>query len=281
MVMGEKKDIITSAKNPYIQYLQSLLQRKNREVEGKFLIEGLRFVEEAVQAEASIEDIIVSPEFTKKHGQLLRNLPVELPITFIAHSLFKKITGTENPQGIAALVEKQRFQIEDLLDAPAAFILVAEQLQDPGNLGTLIRTADAAGLSGIILTKGTVDLYNPKVLRSTMGSLFHVPILTEVSITDAFTMLRDKGIRLYAADTSTEAVDYIKTDFSGPVALIIGNEAKGISAESRQGVDQLVRIGMPGRAESLNAAVAAGIILFEAVRQRQVSSTCKSSNPMV
>ncbi|GAB4258057.1 TrmH family RNA methyltransferase [Thermincola ferriacetica] len=262
------KETITSAKNMRIMYLQSLLQKKYRDREGKFLVEGLRFVQEALQSGADIEELILAAGVLEKNPSFQSIISDKIPITIIADQLFKKITDTETPQGIAALVRKKEFRAEDLFVVANPFLLIIDKVQDPGNLGTIIRTADAAGVTGVALVKGTADLYNPKTLRATMGSVFHVPIINFDSIEEACHLAKKHGLKLIVTDISKDSSSYLAVDYSEPVALVVGNEASGASSFAIENSDYRVVIKMPGKAESLNVSVATGIILFEAARQR-------------
>lgn len=181
--------------------------------------------------------------------------------------LFASICDTENPQGILAVCKKLVWDEAAVFAKERPFFLLAEELNDPGNLGTVIRTADACGADAVFLSKGSVDLYNPKVLRSTMGSLFHVPVFQNVSLEEISEKLKADQIPLYAAHLKGESYPYA-LPLQEACAFLIGNEARGLSEKAAALCDQWVKIPMPGQAESLNASIAAGVLLYEVVRQR-------------
>ncbi len=185
----------------------------------------------------------------------------------ISKKAFELLTSVETPQGVLAVVRKPKYFLGDILKSRNPLLVVCAGIQDPGNLGTIIRSADAAGASGILLSKGTVELYNQKVIRATMGSLFHVPILEIQETEKELKEIKARGIKLIAADSSGKK-DHWASDFSGPTAVLIGNEGTGLPDEILKLCDEVVRVPMPGKAESLNAAMAASIILYEALRQR-------------
>ena len=179
----------------------------------------------------------------------------------------RAIFYTDNPQGILAIIKIKTCELENLF-VDGSFLVVLDSIQDPGNMGTIIRTADAAGASGIIVSKGCVDIYNPKVLRATMGSIFHIPICLYDDMTELIIQLKERAIKVFTSFLKGGA-NYSEQDMSGNIALVIGNEANGISKEIASLSDFLVRIPMIGRAESLNASIAAAILMYEVVRQRQ------------
>ena len=174
---------------------------------------------------------------------------------------------TENPQGILAVCKKLDWDADAVLAKKTPFLLLAEELNDPGNLGTVIRTADACGADAVFLSKGSVDLYNPKVLRATMGSLFHVPVFQNIDLHALSEKMQAKQIPLYAAHLKGDRYPYA-LPLQDACAFLIGNEARGLSEDAAALCDAWVKIPMPGQAESLNASVAAGVLLYEVVRQR-------------
>lgn len=264
---------ITSSQNPVLKELKALKQKKVREEKQLFFIEGIRFVEEALKESADIDKIFLSDKLTQIKGgnEILERMQKgNYSMYSLPDRLFKEISDTENPQGILATV---RFNKLNTSDIPACgdFYVVLDSLQDPGNMGTIIRTADAAGASGIIVSKGCVDIYNPKVLRSTMGSIFHVPVYNSEDMGEGIRQLKSMGVKVYAAHLEG-ALDYFEADMTGRCAVIIGNEAGGISSEIAGMADALVKIPMPGRAESLNASVAASLMMYEVVRLRSTGN---------
>ena len=184
----------------------------------------------------------------------------------IPDSLFDSISDTQTPQGILAVLGLERKLLEDAA-LTGGLLVILDTIKDPGNMGTIIRTADAAGCAGVIVPDGCVDVFNPKVLRSSMGSVFHVPIYHCSSIAEAMNTARTHGFVLYASHLEG-SISVYEANLTGQVALIIGSEAEGIGADAAENADLLIRIPMEGRAESLNASVAAGVLIFEAMRQK-------------
>ena len=264
---------LTGSQNPIIKEVRALKNKSSRDEKGLFFIEGARFVAEALKEELEIRYIIVSEAFSSAggSGELLKKIAESSFNSYVVpDSLFDSISDTRTPQGILAVLDMKRKQLKD-----AAFeetthdglIVILDSIKDPGNMGTIIRTADAAGCTAVIVPEGCVDVFNPKVLRSTMGSIFHVPVYYSSSITEAMNIVGDAGFLLCASHLEG-SVSIYETDLSGNVALIIGSEAEGISSETAENADILIRIPMEGRAESLNASVAAGVMIFEVMRQK-------------
>ena len=256
--------IIESSQNNIIKNIAALSQRKEREKQGLFLAEGLRFVNE-IPPHWEIYMYVLSESFAEKNNNV--NLRKDVKTVIVNDKLFNSISDTQTPQGIIAICYQKTYNISELLKGENPFLLLTEQVQDPGNLGTIIRTADAAGVNGIILSKGTVDLYNPKVLRATMGSIFHVPIIQNADIFDTLSILKENKILTLSAHLKGDKTPY-SLNLKQPTAIIIGNEGNGISDEVSQKTSYLVKLPMLGKAESLNASIAAGILLYEVVRQR-------------
>lgn len=263
---------ITSINNPVIKEIKSLKLKKNREEQGLFFIEGLRFVSEALMESWQIKYILMSDSFVsnENYRQMISSVnDKNINLFAVTDKLFGELSETSSPQGILAVMASKKFEVSDLIKNNS-FIVILDSVQDPGNLGTIIRTADAAGASGIIMSKGCVDLFNPKVLRSTMGSVFHLPIAVECDLPQSIQMLKEHGIKTYAAHLSGK-ISYFECNFKDSCAFIVGNEANGISDAVAGTADVFIKIPMPGKAESLNASVAAGILMYEAVRQRVIS----------
>jgi TrmH family RNA methyltransferase len=253
---------ITSRENSIYKLVRALNQKKVRENSGLFLIEGTRLVEEANSRGIKIKYLVIN-EVVKnvpkinQDGQILR----------LANYLFKKISNTVSPQGIIAVAEQIEISLADIILNANPLVVVLNGLQDPGNLGTIIRTSAAAGVTAVLLTKGTVDLYNPKVIRSTMGSLFQVPIVNGLDDDEAVKWLNYNSINIMTADLDSEEY-YYSTNLKEPFALVIGNENRGPSDIWRKAAYKKIKIPILGSTESLNASVAAGIILYDAIRQR-------------
>lgn len=268
--MGNFMDVIKSNQNPLIKEVKSLKQKKNRDEQKLFFIEGERFVEEAVKVKVKIDKIFISEDYfaNNSHRYFCDKLEkLGYQIILVTDKLFDEISDTENPQGILAVIKVMEANFDDIYSSPDSFIIILDSIQDPGNFGTIIRTADAAGATGIIYSKGCVDLYNPKVLRGTMGSIFHLPVIYCDSLTEAIIEIKEKGIKVYAAHLDAK-VDYFNVSMQDKTAIIIGNEANGIKDEVAALADILIKIPMPGKSESLNASVAAGLMMYEVVRQR-------------
>ncbi|MHB1126465.1 MAG: TrmH family RNA methyltransferase [Bacillota bacterium] len=261
--------MITSADNPLIKTVKNLKRRKARTELGLFVVEGLRGVREAIQSPATIEVVLYSPELLSAqevsvlHQELAEK---KIPCREVGDRIFLELTETETPQGVLGIVRQLNYPLESVLKYPEALLLVADGIQDPGNLGTMLRTALAAGVKGMIMTKGTTDPYGSKVVRSTMGAICHLPLVLNVEPTLVASGLIQENIRTFVADAQGSLV-YHQADLRGPVAIILGNENMGPSPELFSGAEGL-RIPLLGPVESLNVAVATGIILYEAVHQR-------------
>lgn len=250
--------IIESNQNKIIKEVNSLKAKKERDKTGLFILEGKRLVDEIpnsweikylLKAESYSEDINFENVYTVKD------------------SLFEKISETVNPQGILAVCHIKEFDVTNVDYSNSPFFVVLENVTDPGNMGTLIRTADAAGADGIFLSKGCVDIYNPKVIRATMGSIFHLPIYRNLNLMDLMEDFKNNNVKTLAAHLKGTSTPY-KVDMTTACAVIIGNEANGLSDEISEMASDLVKIPMPGKAESMNAGIAGGILIYEAVRQR-------------
>lgn len=257
---------LTGLQNPVVKAAAELKQKKHRQQQGLFLAEGLRTVEEAVREQAA-ESIFYTPiEDERTRAVLEEAAAQQVKLYCVSEAVMKKIADTETPQGIIACCRMQEARLEELL-ASGKMLLVLDRVGDPGNVGTMLRTADAAGIGGVVLLKGSVDAYSPKVVRSTMGSLFHVPVLSGIS-EEAFVRAAQRaGYQLLV--TALDGADNLyKAELSGRIAFVMGNEAGGVSSSLLQAADKRVYIPMLGRAESLNVAMAAGIVMFEALRRK-------------
>lgn len=255
---------IESRENKWVKRLNGLKIKKNRDKEGVFVAEGLRFISEVPDA-WEVEAYAVSESFAAENDLSVYEKKAE--VFCLTDGLFAGVCDTENPQGILAVCKKLEWEEEAVFQKKAPFLILAEELNDPGNLGTVIRTADACGADAVFLSKGSVDLYNPKVLRSTMGSLFHVPVFQNISLEELSARMKEKQIPLYAAHLKGETYPY-GLDLKEACAFLIGNEARGLSEKAAALCDRWVKIPMPGQAESLNASIAAGVLMYEVVRQR-------------
>ncbi len=257
---------ITSPQNDIIKHIKFLHQKNNRDKYGEFFIEGYRFVNDAFQNGTTFKYILVSETADDNVKTLSNNISV--PLYIIKESLFKQISDTQNPQGIMAVLEKPKYESVDILKPNEKFIVILDNIQDPGNMGTIIRTAESSGADRIVISKGCVDIYNPKTLRSTMGSIFHRPIITVDNLSDCITILKQNRYKIFAGHLKGET-EYFSVDMSDKTAIVIGNEANGISDEVAK-MCKLIKIPMYGRAESLNASISAGILMYEYVRQNYI-----------
>ena len=255
-----------SNENKLVKDTLKLKMKKYRDAENKYIIEGIRFIEEAIKEDV-IKYIIYSSKLfeTKGYDRVFDNTIEKYEV---ADEVLKKICDTENPQGICAVVEKKKWNIKDIKNT---FVAVADGLQDPGNLGTIIRTCDAAGAGGIVIIKGSVDVYSGKTLRSTMGSIFHLPVIFYNDFKSFAVDFKNEGYTIYTSDINASKYIY-GCSFDKKTAVVIGNEANGISDEHMIYSDLSIKIPMLGMAESLNASTAASIIIYEIVRQRISSS---------
>lgn len=269
----KRPEAITSVHNPRVKLWASLLERKGRERQQAYIVEGVHLVQEALHWGAEVESVLFSAERGLPE-QVAAVLPADIECVSVSEQVLAKCSDAQSPQPVAAVIRKTEPSADRLLDAKNSLVVVCDGIQDPGNLGAIIRSADAAGADGVVLGKGTVDLYNPKTIRSTMGSLFHIPVVS-ADLPALFAQAKAKGIRLVV--TSLQATrTCFESDFTGPTWLVLGNEGQGVSPEAASLVDEHVIIPMPGRAESLNVAMAATVLLFEAVRQRAVSANKNS-----
>lgn len=191
-----------------------------------------------------------------------------VPHEVVEDSVFRVMSDTQTPQGILSILRQQHYSLEELLKASAPLFLVLENLQDPGNLGTILRTAEGAGVTGVLLSRESVDIYNPKVVRSTMGSIFRVPFLYAEDLRETLRVLKSHGIQSFAAHLEGKK-NYDQQDYRSGTAFLIGNESSGLSEELAACGDTYIRIPMEGQLESLNAAVAAAVLVYEAYRQRR------------
>lgn len=258
---------IASRRNPKIQEIRKLGRREHRARVRRFFLEGTRSIEEAMDAGARIYETLVTPhlfEYSRGRALCERLEAAGAEVVTVTDEVLASVSDTETPQGIVAVAAMPDNPLR--LDGNPLVLLV-DGLRDPGNLGTLVRTAAALGAAGVVLTRGTVDAYNPKCVRATMGSVFRVPIREEMSTAEAVTFLKGHGLRVIAGDARAQVACHDR-DLSGPCAILVGGEAFGPSREALEMCDARVRIPMPGAAESLNAAVAGAILMYEAVRQR-------------
>lgn len=268
--------MIASMANAQIKHIQKLMkQPRTRRQEQVFVVEGWKMVSEALvrslvlylYVKESEKDTFVS------HLQELgcAALSADVPVEIVADSVFRQLSDTVTPQGILAMVQMPHYSREEILLGNAGGVyketkvLVLEDIQDPGNMGTILRTAEGAGMSGVILSKGCVDVFNPKVVRSTMGALFRVPFYVCEDVVSEMVDLHGRGFSFYAAHLQGKE-NYCRVSYDGKVGILIGNEAKGLSDPVADLADVKVKIPMEGELESLNAAVSAALFSYEVWR---------------
>ena len=253
--------MISSASNDFVKHIKKLQAKKSyRREEESFVVEGLRLVKDGLK---NIHTIVMSESFD---ASLIADLTGKEIVT-VTDKVFKEISDTVKPQGIMGIAKMCSVPEEDIADKNP-FIVFCDAVADPGNMGTIIRTADAVGASAVVLGSGCVDLYNPKTVRSTMSSLFNVKIVETQDSIKTLVNFKNKGIRICGTTPMVNKVIYT-ADFKGPVAVVIGNEANGISCEILDLCDEKLKIPMLGSTESLNASVAAAVTMYEVLRQRR------------
>lgn len=289
--------MITSAANKGIKNVMLLLSKaKERRKQKAFAAEGIKMFLEApvsrisqvyiseqlaeeLEADASFaikpadsrEKAAASPEketavLADKLASLKRS--GQSVVEVVKTDIFNKMCDTKTPQGILCVISMPEYSLDQMLEADGGLYLILEDIQDPGNLGTMIRTGEGAGLAGVIMSSHTVDIFNPKTIRATMGSIYRVPFIYVDDLADAIEAVKAAGIRTYAAHLRGENA-YDKENYCKAAAFIIGNEGNGLSRETADLADRYVRIPMVGKVESLNAAIAAALLMYEAARQRR------------
>lgn len=241
--------MITSVKNDKVKAWRKLRKRKDRMITNTFLIEGFHLLEEAINSNWVIREVIT------QHEVELPEWCNQFPIVEVSDHVFGHISQTKTPQGIAAVAEMKETQSID-----GNFILLIDAVQDPGNLGTMIRTADACGVSGVVLGLDTVDIYNEKVIRATQGSLFHIPIVRR-DLKDEIYRLQNNEFQIWATALQG-AEQFDKIEAPEKIALLVGNEGAGVKEGLLHAADKIVKIPIYGKAESLNVSVAAGILMY-------------------
>lgn len=270
---SKENNMITSTSNQQMKHISLLLKKaKVRNEEGIFVVEGRKMFAEApkdrVTAIYVSETFIGEPE----HKKMLEGREYEV----VADSVLKSVSDTQTPQGILCLVKKPEYRLEDLLQKEQPHLLILESIQDPGNLGTMLRTGEGAGITGVVMNRTTVDLFNPKTIRSTMGSIYRMPFFVAEHLEEAIKELKARQIAVYAAHLKG-TLSYDEPDYRGGTAFLIGNEGNGLSDEIADLADTYIKIPMEGKVESLNAAISASILMYEVNRQRRKEKTCLGS----
>ena len=266
---------VESRQNARVKELRAGLSRGTRTAHNRIAIEGLHLVQEAVKSGLNLDTVFLQ----EGNEELLQRFPSgDAEVLILTEDVFLSAAMTEHPQGVAALVEAPQFTVQAMFPSapgPAPLVVIAAGLQDPGNLGTLVRSAEAFGATGMILLPGTVSLWNAKTLRASSGSAFRLPVVA-LAADDAFTALRVQGVRILAAvarDGDSEA------DLRGPSALLVGNEGSGLPDAWIAQADARVTIPFSGTVESLNAAIAGSVLLYDAMRQRRKPETIDRVRP--
>ncbi len=280
--------MITSLNNGRIKHAIQLKEKsRTRNEEGLFVAEGLKMFEEAPLSK--IREIYCREDVWQKMEESYKKAPLDklsgiykkimtcekqgIVVEIVSEEVFRKLSDTQTPQGLFFLMEKITYDLTALLKKAGErkeqkgkrpLFLILEDVQDPGNLGTMIRTGEGAGVDGILMSKGTADIYNPKTIRSTMGSLYRVPFLYTGNLKQTIEQLQKAGIRIYAAHLKGTK-SYREPDYAGGAAFLIGNEGNGLKEETAALADEYIRIPMQGKLESLNAAVAAALLMYQAV----------------
>lgn len=266
--MIDQENVISSTENPLVKHIRLLKRRKGRKEHGQFLIEGVRLIEEALAAGIRISQVIYRQNPSTQCKQLLRQLErLNVPCQAVTKALFHYLSDTATPQGIMAIVPKHKLPLDALKNLEYPLLLVADGVQDPGNLGSAIRTAAAAGAHAVTITPGTVDPYNEKVVRATMGAIFRIPLIEVSKVEQMLHTLKEQQIKIVVGHVGADRL-YFTANLKGPVAIVIGNENQGPSEALLVAADLLVKIPLLGPTESLNASAAAAILLYEVVRQR-------------
>lgn len=261
---GKSMEMITSISNSQVKHVMKLQKKSRaRKEEGLFLVEGVKMYREAPRE--WIWKTFVSREFLEKQeAEVLEGRKFEV----VENQVFKAMADTQTPQGILSILKMPSYRMEDFLRQKNPLLMILENIQDPGNLGTILRTGEGAGITGVLMSRETVDIFNPKTIRSTMGSIYRVPFLYAESLPELVQKLDGYGVVTYAAHLKgTE--DYDEKDYRKGTAFLIGNEGNGLSERLARAAKEYIRIPMAGEVESLNAAVASSILMYEAARQRR------------
>jgi RNA methyltransferase, TrmH family len=260
-------DKVTSRQNPLVKRFRTVRQGRERHL---IFIEGVRLVEEVLRAEIRIETVAYTEQLqASERGERLYEQLKKLPCrgAVVTDNVMAAISDVETPQGVAAIAHLPYASLDDAIRSKSALIVVAHQLQDPGNLGTIIRTAEAAGADSVIVTHGTVDPFNLKALRASMGSAFRLPLISNVRLPELVDFCRKNGLKLIAAEAEGGR-PYSDFDWKTPVAVLLGQEASGLDKSAAALVDERLSIPMLAGVESLNVATAAAVLLYEAARQK-------------
>jgi TrmH family RNA methyltransferase len=258
---------VTGRHNALIKEVRRAFARGELTAKGECAVEGVRIVEEAIRSGLHLRAVVFSVSGQSRAGRLLPQLAAQVETLLLPDKLFTSVVPSETPQGVAALVRMKSYALQDLFGAETGGLVVAVAgVQDPGNLGTILRSAEAFGASGVLLGENTVSTYNSKVVRASAGSIFRIPLLKQ-ELKTALPALREHGLRLLAT-SSHKGTPVNEAKLSSPLTLLVGSEGAGLGHEIMDQVDEVVAIPHSPKVESLNAGVAASIVLYEAARQR-------------
>lgn len=246
--------MIISKDNSQIKHIRQLSQKKYRDDYKEFVVEGIKIVQEAIEENENIQLVVICEELLKRQIDI-KNFKVE----YVNKSIFELISDTVTPQGILAVIKEKEPQ-----EITSQVLFALDDIQDPGNMGTIIRTLDAAGIKDLIISKESADIYNPKVTRSTMGAIYRVNVIRE-NLKAKLIELQEKGYKIVVTSLATDKY-YYDIDYNEKMIIVIGNEGKGVSKEINEIADIKIKIPMLGKAESLNASIATGILAYEYVR---------------
>lgn len=268
--------VITSKDNEFIKHIKKLKDKKYRDINKEFIIEGIKLIKEAIEEKANIKQIVICDN-CQNTDIIPKELMYEIAkyeCVYVNDKIFKSITEVNTPQGILAIIgrnnsnnnENESYMLEAEIDYTQDIIVALDDIQDPGNLGTILRTVDSVGLNQILVSKGTADCYNPKVVRSTMGAIFRIKIIECENLEKTLKEVKKHKFKLVVTSLQTDKSLY-DVKFNKKV-IIIGNEANGVETNIQDMADEKIKIPMLGKTESLNASVATGIVLYEYVRQK-------------
>ena len=260
---------LSSKDNSTILYLRSLSDPKHRKTEKAFLIEGVKMVAEALRDRAGVKMVVASPSLTQHHGKAVLELAENrsVDILWISDRLMDAVSESKTPQPVMAVVEMKEHSEEGLLAHPSGLIVICHHLQDPGNLGTIIRTAEAAGAAGVAVAHNTVDPYNAKTVRASMGSILRLPVVRIGDVSAFMEKCKRKEFQTVAMVLGSRRTHF-ELDLKKPTAVIVGQEGSGLPDELLKNIDHQVRIPMAETIDSLNVATSAAVFLYEAMRQR-------------
>ncbi|BCJ97440.1 TrmH family RNA methyltransferase [Anaerocolumna chitinilytica] len=260
--------MISSTSNPQIKNLIQLQTKaKERQEQNAFVVEGIKMFEEARDGGHLIKAYVTEALYKEKLEEN-QNYFTGVPHEVVTEQVMKAASDTLTPQGVLAVVRRKEYELSDFIHKPSVTLLLLEDLRDPGNLGTIIRTAEGAGVNGIILSQSSVDIYNPKVIRSTMGGIYRMPFVYVPDFYKAIQEIKAAGISVYAAHLKA-AVEYDSFSYPEKSAILIGNEARGLSEAAAELSSYNIIIPMEGKVESLNAGVAAALLMYEIYRQKR------------